>query len=233
MDKKLSESIVQTLDERNLNPRPRWHFLLKRSVFWSVAGISILLGGVAVAAIIFVFLDHDTGAAHYLNQDLAEDILLTIPYLWLITFALLIALTRMSIRYTKGGYRYGILQVAGIAFVASFILGIIMNKFDVGDKVDEYLNESIPYYDSLVYTSKDQWSQPEKGLLGGTVNSIVDQNNIVLNDSKHRQWKIDLSSTYDGDMPTIKQGDVVKIVGKDMGNNIFKAEEVFVWKNES
>lgn len=231
MDKKLSDSIIQVLDEGNINPRPHWHFLLKRSVFWFVASISVLLGAVAVAVITFVFFDYDEETQQYLDQTSVKHILFTIPYLWLITLASLIFLTHMGIKYTKGGYRYGVLRVAGTALAVSMVLGIAMNEFSVGEKVDEYLNEAVPYYDSLVYSTKDQWSQPQNGFLGGTVVNIADQNNIILEDFRHQEWKLDVSGIQD-DLPFLESGDVIKIVGKDVGNNVFKVDELFIWKNE-
>jgi NADH:ubiquinone oxidoreductase subunit 5 (subunit L)/multisubunit Na+/H+ antiporter MnhA subunit len=231
MDKKLSENVIRELDKSGLNPRPRWHFLLKRSVFWFVASISVLLGAVAIAVMIFVFFDYDEETQQYLDQVSVGHILLTIPYLWLIVLAFLIFLTHLGIKHTKGGYRYSVLQVAVTASVFSVVLGAAMNEFGVGEKIDGYLNEVVPYYDSLEYTSKDQWSQPRNGLLGGTVVSVVDQNDIVLEDFQHQQWKLDVSEIQE-DLPFLEQGDVVKIVGKDIGNSIFKVEELFIWKNE-
>ena len=103
MEKQLPENIIKIIDERNLTPIPRWHFLLKRSVFWTIAGIAVLLGGVAVSVIIFVYFDHDTEGMIYLNQSLVDNILMTIPYFWIVSLAFLIALTHISIRHTKGG----------------------------------------------------------------------------------------------------------------------------------
>lgn len=232
MKETLPENIIKTIEEHNLAPIPRWHFLLKRSVFWSIAGASVVLGGIAIAVIIFVFFDHDPDARNYLNQSFVDDILLTIPYLWLATLVFLIALARISIRRTKGGYRYGILKVAGFALAVSLALGLVLNAFDFGDSVNEYLNESIPYYNSLVYTSKDAWSQPQKGLLGGTVVSVFDENTILIQDFRHKEWKIDLSERQNSDTPVpLQPGDSIRITGKDTGSNTFQVEQIFPWQN--
>lgn len=232
MEKISFKNIENKIVEREIVPIPRWHFLLKRRVFWLIASASVLLGGIAVAIITFVFFDHDFEARNYINQSLVDDILLTIPYIWLVILSLLVFITRISFRHTKNGYRHGIFKVVGITLVLSILLGLILNAFDLGGTINEYFNETIPYYDSLVYTSKDAWSQPEKGLLGGVVISIVDNDNIVLNDFKHNEWKINLTERQTGDASTNLQiGDVIKIVGKDVGGGVFQAEQVFVWQN--
>ena len=145
MKKQLSENIIGIIDERNLTPIPHWHFLLKRSVFWTIAGFAVLLGGLAVSIIIFVYFDHDTEGMIYLNQSLVDNMLITIPYFWLVSLALLIALTHISIRHTKGGYRYGVLRVAAVALIVSLALGFVFDEFDVGKNINESLSESIPY----------------------------------------------------------------------------------------
>ena len=149
MEKQLPQNIINIINERKLTPIPRWHFLLKRSVFSVIAGIAVLLGGLAVSAIIFVYFDHDTDGMIYLNQSLIDNILMTIPYFWLISLAFLIALTYISFRHTKGGYQYGVLRVAVTALIASLALGFVFNEFDMGKNINEFINELIKAFISL------------------------------------------------------------------------------------
>ena len=223
---------MKAIDERGITPRPRWHFLLKGSVFWSMATATVILGGIAIAVIIFVFFDHDTEVRAYLNQSFVEDILLTIPYIWLMLFGLLIALTHLIVRHMKRGYRYSITQVVCMSLAVSMALGIVMNALDVGEGVNEFLNESILYYDSLIYTSKNEWSQPAKGLLGGTVISNATSSEIRIQDFHHAEWRVDFSGVELSDgFVQPKQGDVIKMVGKDVGNKTFQTEQLFPWQN--
>ena len=227
----LSENIIKNIDERKLVPIPRWQFLFKRSVFWTITGFAILLGGVAVSVIIFLYFDHDTEGITYLNQSLVDNILISIPYFWLVTLLLLIILTHISIRHTKRGYKFGIFKVAGMTLAASLSLGFIFDQFDVGKNINESLNELIPAYSSLVYTSTDEWSQPEKGLLGGTVLSIADVNGVSIRDFHQKEWSIHFKGFDAEDISLIPgPGKRLKAVGKDLGNNIFQAEQVFLWR---
>ena len=227
----LPEDIMRAIDERGITPIPRWHFLLKRSVFWTIAGVAVLLGGLAVSVIIFVYFDHDTEGMIYLNQGLVDNILMAIPYFWLVSLAFLITLTHISIRHTKIGYRYGVVRVAVIALIASLALGFAFDEFDVGANVNESLNESIPYYNSLVYTSEDEWSQPEKGLLGGVVLTVANASGVSIRDFRNKEWHIDLHGFDVEDTGLVpRPGERFKAVGKHLGNNTFQAEQVFLWK---
>ena len=231
MNKNSLDNIIQKIDERGISPLPRWHFLLKRSVFWIIAGISVLLGGVAIAVITFIFFDHDLNVRNYVNQSLVDYVLLTIPYIWLAALAFLITVAQLSIRHSKNGYRYSVMKLIGAALAASLVAGLLLNVFDAGENINEFLNESIPYYQSLVYTSKDAWSQPEKGLLGGVVVSVQDENTIVIQDFHRKQWLVHLMLAEKDDGPSsLHEGDVFKIVGKVVGKGVFQAERLYSWK---
>ena len=231
MKKQLAEDIIGLIDKRNLTPIPRWHFLLQRSVFWATASFAVLLGGLAVSVIIFVYFDHDTEGMIYLNQSFVDNILKTIPYFWIASLAFLIALTHISIRHTKGGYRHGVLRVTTIALIASLALGFVFYEFDVGKNINESLSESIPYYNSLVYTSTDEWSQPEKGLLGGIVLTVADTNGVSIRDFSKKEWHINFQRFDAEDISLVpRPGERLRAVGKDLGNNTFQAEQVFSWK---
>ena len=232
MKELLTDTVLKTIGERGLAPRPRWHFLLKNWIFWFLAGSTVVLGGIAVAIIIFVFFDHEGTARTYLNQSLVQDILLTIPYIWLVSLALLVALTRLLIHNVKQGYRYSIRKVLVVTLSLSILFGFILNAFELGDTIHEYLNETIPYYNSLVYTSKDGWSQPSKGLLGGTVLSIASTSELRLQDFHHIEWRVDISTVeYSDDYIDPKVGDVIKMVGTETGKNTFQPQQLFPWRN--
>ncbi len=231
MKENISENIIKTIDERKLRPILRSRFLLKRSVFWTIASLAVLFGGVAVSIIIFLFFNFDTEGMTYLNQSVVKNILLIIPYVWLLSLGLLLFITRVSIRHTKYGYRYGVMRVMGIALAISLVLGFVFDEFDLGKNINEFLNESIPYYNSLVYTSEDEWSQSEKGLLGGTVLTSADAEGLSIRDFHQKVWRITFQKFDREDVSMVpKPGERLRAIGKDVGNNTFQAEQVFPWK---
>ena len=66
MNNILSEKIIEEIKRQGIKPRPRWQFLLKRWVLWSLAVFSAVLGSIAIAIIIFTFIDHDASVRVYL-----------------------------------------------------------------------------------------------------------------------------------------------------------------------
>ena len=124
MNDLLPERIIEAIKRQGIEPRPRWHFLLKRSVLWSLVALSTVLGGISVAVIIFIFIDHDANARAYLNESFFVDLLETIPYLWFGTLFLLVGITQYAVRLTKSGYRYTTTRIVGAVMVSSVVLGI-------------------------------------------------------------------------------------------------------------
>lgn len=153
-----SEKVVSALNERGIEPKPRWHFLLKRSVFWSLAALSVLIGGIAVSVAVYVFFDND-GIFLSGNKALQEtlfDIAQSIPYIWLLVSALFTASAYLVFRKTKKGYRYATAQVVGIVLVASVALGVLLDAFDFGQMVHKYLLTNTSVYDMLIHSSEDR-----------------------------------------------------------------------------
>lgn len=231
MNNTLPEKIIEEIKKQGIEPRPRWQFLLKRSVLWSLAIFSTVLGGIAIAIIIFTFIDHDAGVRVYLKESAVDDILLSIPYFWLATLAILTGVTKYAVRHTKFGYRYATARIIAAVLIGSTLFGIALNAIDIGERVQDFLVETVPAYDALTYTSKDSWSQPEKGLLGGTVTGVVSSEYFELIDFHRKTWRIDMSELQDHNDVTIKQGVVVKIIGTKKDSSTFSAGQIFPWGN--
>lgn len=231
MNNTLPEKIIEEIKKQGIEPRPRWQFLLKRSVLWSLAVFSTVLGGIAIAIIIFTFIDHDASVRVYLKESTVDDILLSIPYFWLATLAILTGVTKYAVRHTKFGYRYATTRIVAVVLVCSVLFGILLNTMDVGESVQDFLVETIPSYDALTYTSKDAWVQPEKGLLGGTVTAIISSEEFDLTDFHKKTWRVNTSEIQGNNDSVIRQGAIVKIIGTQKDNSTFRAGQIFSWGN--
>ena len=230
MNNMLPEKIIEEIKNRGIVPRPRWHFLLKRSVLWSLVAIATIFGGIAVAVIIFIFIDHDANARAYLDESIFVDLLETIPYLWFGALFLLIGSTQYVIRHTKSGYRYTTARIVGVVVVSSVVLGIVLSALEVGERVQDFLVERAPYYDKITNTSKDSWSHPEKGLLGGMITEVVSSDEFKLTDFHDKDWFIDRSQIEDADVAIIQLGSTIKMIGTQEDTTTFRAVQVLPWK---
>ncbi|MHB8651555.1 MAG: hypothetical protein ACYC8S_00215 [Minisyncoccota bacterium] len=229
MTNTLPEKIIEEIKKQGIKPRPKWQVLLKRWVLWSIAAFSTVLGGIALAIIIFTFIDRDTSVRVYLKKSAVEDILRIIPYFWFVTLAVLTVVAQYAVRHTKFGYRYATVKIVSGVLLGSIVLGITLNTMDVGESVQGFLVDTVPSYDALVYTSKDAWVQPEKGLLGGTVTTIISSEEFELIDFHKKRWRVNTSEVQGNDDSVVRQGAVIKIIGTQKDTSLFRAGQVFPW----
>ena len=230
MNKNLSKKILDEIEKRHLEPKPRWQFLLKRRLFWALFAVSTLLGGLAIAIIIFIFLDHDPDVSIYLHQTMFEDVLLTIPYVWLALLFLFIFVSWYTFRQTKKGYRYRTARIVILSLGMSIILGLLLNTIDVGERIHSFLIKNVPFYDTVVQTLEDEWTQPQRGLLGGVIIQTEEKEDyIVLRDFHGNIWQVEISSVQEKGEVKLKVNSKIKIVGEMKSAGVFIAHEIFFW----
>lgn len=153
MNDELSNKIIERIDTEKIVPLPRWRFILWRMVFWIFAALSVIVGSLAVGAILFLLADYRSSGLFAISHD-AVEILLMVPYLWLIVFILFIFITRASIKHTKGGYRYSLGFIASASAILSLIIGCAFYLIGIGKITHEFLNE-FPIYNSAVHDARE------------------------------------------------------------------------------
>ena len=118
-----------------------------------------------------------------------------------------------------------------VVLVCSVLFGVLLNTMDVGEGIQDFLVETVPSYDALTYTSRDAWSQPEKGLLGGTVTTIISPEEFELLDFHKKSWHVNTSELQSRDDQVIRQGVLIKIIGTQQNDSLFRAGQIFSWGN--
>lgn len=144
-----SDEIMTELTVRDVHPVPRWHFLLKRSVFWSLAVASVLVGSVAFSIAFYIFFDSEGIPTSTLLNSPFEVVLEGAPLLWLLIFGLFVASAYLSIRHTKHGYRYGTARIVGLLLSITIAMGLILSSIDFGSAVHYYLFSDMSFYEAL------------------------------------------------------------------------------------
>lgn len=150
-----SKQVIEEIQARGVTPTPRWHFLLKRSVFWTLAIVSILVGATAFAIGDYVFFDTEGVSTAALLESPLEGIVNSIPFIWLLVFGLFTASAYLGLRHTRTGYRYRApAAIAGVLLV-SIMLGLVLNLLDFGQAAHDYLMQHTAFYDSLIHSRED------------------------------------------------------------------------------
>lgn len=225
----ITEKTFKTIEEKQIKPRPRWRFLAKNYSLWLLFFLSVIVGALAVSAILFMLTENDWDIYTYLGRSLIEHIFISMPYLWISILLILILFAYYNFRYTKSGYRYEIYRViAGSVFI-SMLLGVFLFWFGLGEGIHNLFMQKVPFYDALIYTKKELWDHPQNGLLGGKITNIENENEFTLQDFNGKIWKIEKENPQCCD-PRITQIDKeIELIGNPATDSIFFVRSVRPW----
>lgn len=219
----LDKRILETIERRGLTPRPPIYFLAKRSVFWALAALSVVLGAISAAVIIYRLSDHLRAGGRGFDEMPFDDVAEVLPGVWIICFLLFVASAVLAISRTRRGYRYGRLNVIGATAAASIVVGALLYASDLGPLTNRLLM-NIEAYRDYTYIPYAEWSRPDQGFLGGEVLDVDAGKSLRLRAFDGRGWVVDISSAEIAfSDPLIDEGDIA-IRGARTGESAFRAE---------
>ena len=229
--KNISNEVLKKIKDNNIKPKPRWYFITKNYFIWSIFGISIILGSFAFSMIIFIINQLDWAIYHYIGESFLKTVFISLPYLWLIFLILFTGVAYYNFIHTKRGYRFKFISILLISLVISITLGTGLYFNGFSERLENVFSEKIPYYNRLVYSCEEQWMRPERGLLAGTITETgLPENSFILKDLNNNQWKIEASKAIWKGKLTPATGLKIKLIGKVINNNNFKAMEIRPWQ---
>jgi hypothetical protein len=222
----LEQKVLDTIRQRNLAPRPYYLFLARRSVFFSLAAISILLGAVSAAVLFFAVADYYATNWRLLDNLPLDDLILSIPVLWLILMPVFVASAFFSLRQTPRGYRFRAGTIIVWCLAASLGLGAVLHFLDVGQRISGYLIAHVDWYRLQADVPFAVWSRPELGYLGGKADVLLSDAELRLIDFNLNVWIVDMSGASIGlDQPILSEGDLA-IRGHVTGPLHFRADVI-------
>ncbi|MFA6514930.1 MAG: hypothetical protein WCT42_01540 [Candidatus Paceibacterota bacterium] len=224
-NKDISQIALQRIKESGIKPISKNIFSLKRVIFWSLVGFSIVVGAVSFSVIISLLFNNDW----YLYQKFGLNFIVkTIPYFWFVFLAVFTILGDYYYRKTFLGYRHRTITIVCVYIVITIVAGSTLNIIGTGKIIEESLRDHVPMYRGFIFDKDEFWSHPENGLLSGKIIGIK-ENLIQIIDSNGIIWIIDIDSAFVGGRAQIKIGETIKIIGDIDENNIFTVEQVRPW----
>lgn len=227
MSENLEQKIIDKIKTGSLSPKPRWHFLLKERLVWTIGVLALLVGAAAVSVMLYLANNNDWLVYEKAGRNFGAWLLLSLPYFWLVFLTLFLWLLSYNLKHTKKGYRYSISLIISIAIAASILLGMAFFALGLGAKIDDVLGRRAPLYDRLFNPHIDFWSQPEDGRLAGLVVSLSDEQHFILADREREEWTV-VHAAADGDLVVL--GQPVRVVGKLSGKKEFTAKVIMTMK---
>ncbi len=228
-----AQKLLNRIQSENLKPRPKWIFTLRNRLFWVIGAIFLLLEGVAVSVIIYIFQSDDWQIYGRLTDGWLEFILLFLPIFWMLMLFIFISILIYDLKNTKRGYRYSIPFLLFFTVLIGVILGIIFFYSGVGKAIDEVLSGRAPYYGKIINPRTEFWCQPNKGRLSGMVIAATEDNTFNFRCCEGRDWivktefqKNSFGSNRSEPQEQIRDGNLIRVLGEKENENHFTAYKI-------
>lgn len=228
MNNNFKKEILEKIEKEHIAPKPKWQFLLKNYVVWLIGGSFVIIGGLAISVIIFVFINSDWKLYYYLNGSLIDYVIKMAPFVWFILLALFIIVADYNFKQTKNGYKHSLFKIVSFSIIASGALGVIFYFNGLGYSMEYWISKTIPSYKNLLENRRHFWDQPDKGLLVGRIVTKNDDN-FILESSDGIIWNIDstkLNLMHGVILDNITE---LRVIGIKTGDNLFEACAIAPW----
>jgi len=215
------ERILKSVDK--VTPRSRQYFILRNVSMWSLAVLSVILGGLSISSILFRAINATQTLGP--KPPPLPDFFLILPYAWILLIALFGYLAYQNVRDTERGYKYELWALILGTALASCVLGMVFFAMGIGSFLDRTASRVFPFHPDLERIQEERWMNPENGFLIGEITSAVPGEDLLLTDPKQVVWKLVLSSgSTISIQETLKPGDRVGVRGKVLNDT----EKIFL-----
>jgi len=228
----LVKKVLDKIKSGGIKPKPKWQFLLKDWLIWLFFVLTIVFGGLAFSATIFLVRINDWDLYGRLPIPF---FLKTLPFFWIIIVLIFIGLAYYNFKHTQSGYRYRFWVIVSAAVFLSFFAGTIFHFLRLGELVEYRFQRAMPFYHNIIMRPSfehqmDAWSNPERGFLAGQVVSVYAPDNFELEDFGGQVWTVfnreGIKRRFEFEL---SQGVWLKALGEEIDESNFQAVEIRPW----
>lgn len=227
-----AQEIINKIEQEKVTPIARWHFTLRNSSFWSLWGVSVLMGSCAMAATIFTFthsgwqyraITHDTFFKFFLD---------VVPLFWFVSLGAMVLFGYYNIRHTSRGYRFSFTMIVASSVVVSFIGGTILYTLGVARDIDD-IRRPLPFSAPIMHLEEQNWNDIERGLIAGEVLDFSPGDTVIIVKLfSGKSQSISLVELDEISRSLVQPGARLRIIGQAQGSmatDIFIACVVLPW----
>ena len=213
IDNKIELRILEKIKHDNLKPKSIWYFLIKDYSLWLLVFISIILAALSIAPIIFIIQNLEPELAKHISSNIYLFILNILPYPWILLCILTTYFAAKAWENTKHGYKFDGKKVFAASFLASLVLGIILNLWNFGRQIDDDFHQmSFGNYKSFEERRDQNWFDPANGRLVGVVQNVSTSSFTFYNDTNSFTQEIFYDQTVPG-LEFIDAGNKIRVIG--------------------
>lgn len=214
----LVSGVLARINNEKILPHSRLYFLLREYGIWILWLLTILIGAIAVAVAIFTLVYRYFDLHEVIRETFWSYSLEILPYLWLATIFLMMAVAVFNIRHTSHGYRYPLWILIVSSLVGSLGGGLVLYVVGFGFLIDSELGTYVDSYDSQDKVERLLWQEPEDGrLLGDLVMSAKEDNELQTEldfmDSNDFLWRLHTEELPTQGLELLQTGKPVRLLG--------------------
>lgn len=231
--KPLRNTILERIEQEKVCPHSRVFFFGRECVVWTLWFLSVVVGALAFSISLFVVLHHQYAFYEASHNNFFTFMVEALPYLWIITFAVMTYAAVYNLRHTKHGYRYSLWLILGSSVVLSFAGGSALQFFGLGYSVDELLGKHMSLYQSQNKFEQQLWQNPDDGRLVGRLRyaTLSPTSTIIFEDISGNRWTMNITELGPTDLEALQSEQLVKLLGKAINSelHLFHACGAFPW----
>lgn len=232
----LTRKILALITEQNIQPAPLWQARVRNAAYWVGTFVVVVFSALIMTLSFHALFEIDWDAYAKANFTWYQTILSGVPLFSLLLLAVFLWISIVLLHQTRRGYRYSLTILVALFLSTSMAFGYFIEQSPLDEPAERLLLYALPHDSeirgALIPSAERQWSQPERGLLGGSVQS-ADAASIMLRDSSEKLWTVDYSEAEIREGVTLQPTQAVKIIGEEESEDAFRATEVRVWEQPS
>ena len=232
----IATSILARIAGEQITPTPRYSFVLREGFLVSLVLFTILLGTLAVAVILFIFMSANYALYEATHSNFTTFLFDVLPALWVLAFILLTVLFRTQLRLVKNGYRYSAAHIIIGSLTLSCLGGFLLHGLGFGYALDQFLGKQVSMYMSMEKMERAMWQMPAAGRLVGFSALIKDiegtpnnHTDTIFIDTVGTTWILETTELDDKDEAFLQSGQVVRLLGTSTAPGFFHTCGVFAW----
>ncbi len=209
----IAADIFARIEKEGICPRPKWHFLMRESVVWSLGIASIVVGALALCGTLFEFRNAWWDVYEATHESFFMFVWDMLPLVWVAVFGLFLFSAYSFLRATRRGYRYSFTLVVVVSLVSTGVLGVAFHVVGAGRFVDERVGAFMPFHHSLMVREREVWMLPAEGRIAGVVREIPFAEDIFwIEGVDGKPYRV-LMNLPEKDRMRIRVGEAVRVVG--------------------
>ncbi|KAA3630856.1 MAG: hypothetical protein DWQ02_17270 [Bacteroidetes bacterium] len=223
-----SKKILEKIKSENIQPIPRWKFVLKNVSLWAVFSIAVIFGALAFSIVLFSIQQSEFDLLSHMSHSRLEFFLGLLPFFWIISLVTFLILAIFSIQHSKKGYKFTVSRLVGISTALSILLGTLFFIGGGAERLENAFAVNVALYESIQEKKIKTWMKPDEGFLSGTI-SKTNSNSFELTDFNEKIWVVFYEDAFIPPRIMLEPGEMIKLVGQIVEDNKFRADEIRPW----